>query len=481
MLLRLSQAGVGNQFYNVAYANNDNTSAATWGTKMSTPELRSAILDSLSEGVFTVDHDWKITSFNRAAEEITGVPRDEALGQLCADVLHSSLCEQRCPIRAAMNSGAAMPEQRGYFVDADGERVPISLTAAVLFDADGEPLGGVESFRDRSEIEELRQQLSEKGNLSARRLESHHPAMQQLLSLVPVLAANPASVLIEGETGTGKEVLARAIHQSGPRHSKPFVAINCGALPDHLLESELFGYKKGAFTGADRDKLGRFALAGDGTLFLDEVGDVSSAMQSRLLRVLQEREFEPLGGTHAEPMQARVISASHRNLKSVVKSGDFREDLYYRLDVVRLEIPPLRERRQDVPALATQLLARSTLAMGSTVAGFTPEAMNALQTYNWPGNIRELANVIERAVVLCPGERIGVDDLPADVGVLRLPPVAGTCEASVQSAARIRQQAEAAAIVAELRKNDFNRGKTAAALGMNPSTLYRKIKAWGLT
>lgn len=448
---------------------------------MKTPDLQSAILDSLSEGVFTVDHDWKITSFNRAAEEITGVPRRDALGQLCADVLHSSLCEQRCPIRAAMTSGESMPDQRGYFVDADGEPVPISLSAAVLYGEDGHPLGGVESFRDLSEIEALRQQLSDQQHRPSRDLESHNPAMQQLLSLLPVLANNPASVLIEGETGTGKEVVARAIHQGGARRSKPFVAINCGALPDHLLESELFGYKKGAFTGADRDKPGRFALARDGTLFLDEIGDVSAAMQSRLLRVLQEREFEPLGGTHAEPMQARIIAASHRNLKGLVKAGSFREDLYYRLDVVRLEIPPIRERREDVPALATRLLARITLTMGSAVAGFAPEAMNALQSYDWPGNVRELANVIERAVVLCRGDRIGLDDLPAEFGAFHLPAAFTTQQARTHgTAARIRQQAEAAAIVAALRKNDFNRGRTAAALGMNPSTLYRKIRAWGL-
>ena len=448
---------------------------------MNPPDLQSAILDSLSEGVFTVDHDWKITSFNRAAEEITGVPRGEALGQLCADVLHSSLCEQRCPIRAAMDAGESMPDQRGYFVDADGEPVPISLSAAVLYGEDGQTLGGVESFRDLSEIEALRQQLSEQLRLPSRDLESHNPAMQQLLSLLPVLANNPASVLIEGETGTGKEVVARAIHQGGSRRSKPFVAINCGALPDHLLESELFGYKKGAFTGADRDKPGRFALARDGTLFLDEIGDVSAAMQSRLLRVLQEREFEPLGGTHAEPMQARVISASHRNLKALVKAGGFREDLYYRLDVVRLEIPPLRERREDVPALAMRLLARSTLAMESAAAGFTPEAMNALQAHDWAGNIRELANVIERAVVLCRGEWIGLDDLPAEFGAFRRSAaVGGQLVGAHGVAASIRQQAEATAILAALRKNDFNRARTAAALGMNPSTLYRKIRAWGL-
>ncbi|MEI7432309.1 MAG: sigma 54-interacting transcriptional regulator, partial [Betaproteobacteria bacterium] len=308
---------------------------------MQLPALSEAILDSLSEGVFTVDHDWKITSFNHAAEEITGILQKEALGQLCADVLHSSLCESHCPIKAAMDKQVPAQNQRCYFVDTEGSRVPISVSAAVLFDSAGKVLGGVETFRDLSEIEALRIRLASRSN----GINSQSPAMQQVLAMVPVLADNPTSVLIQGETGTGKEVLARAIHNEGPRRSKPFVAINCGALPDHLLESELFGYKRGAFTGADRDKPGRFALVRDGTLFLDEIGDISPAMQVRLLRVLQEREFEPLGSTHSEPMRARIIAASHHNLQELVKTGQFREDLFYRLEVVRLEIPPLRARQ----------------------------------------------------------------------------------------------------------------------------------------
>ena len=458
-----------NPAYNVAYANNNSAKIPLCGCQlepMTEPATSSAILDSLSEGVFTVDHDWKITSFNRAAEDITGILREEAIGQHCADVLHSSLCERQCPIRAAIAAGTAVQDRRGYFVDADGLRVPISLSAAVLADADGKPLGGVECFRDLSEVEALRMQLRQQSEAGT----SQHHKMQALLALVPVLANNPVSVLIEGETGTGKEVLARAIHAGGKRQTKPFVAINCGALPDHLLESELFGYKKGAFTGADRDKPGRFALAGDGTLFLDEIGDVSPALQIRLLRVLQEREFEPLGGTRAEPMRARIISASHHCLKERVKSGDFREDLYYRLDVVRLELPPLRERACDIPMLATQLLERSRLVIGGDVLGFTPEAMAALQAHDWPGNIRELANVIERGLVLCRSESITLADLPPELAAPGKP----------KTAARIGQQAEAAAILAALAANGSHRGKTAAALGMHPATLYRKIKAWGL-
>ncbi len=436
---------------------------------MQAPGLSDVILDSLSEGVFTVDRTWKITSFNRAAQEITGVSREEAMGQFCADVLHSSLCENRCPIRAAMENNQPQTDRRCYFVDNEGEEVPISVSAAALLEADGTILGGVETFRDLSELESLRNQLRKHPEKKG----SSNPAMQQVLALLPILASNPTSVLIQGETGTGKEVIARAIHEQGSRTRKPFVAINCGALPDHLLESELFGYKKGAFTGADRDKPGRFALARDGTLFLDEIGEISPAMQVRLLRVLQEREFEPLGGVRAEKLQARIIAASHQKLRELVQAGQFREDLYYRLDVMRLEIPPLRERREDIPILSAQLLARSNQQLGRDVLGFSPEAMAALQRFDWPGNIRQLANVVERAIVLCPGDWIELKQLPTEL-----------CGHATHTAsglvAQVRQQAEADIILAALREHDFNRSRTAAALGMHPTTLYRKIKAWHL-
>ena len=434
--------------------------------------LSDAILNSLSEGVFTVGSDWRITSFNRAAEEITGIPRAEAVGKFCSEVLHSSLCESRCPVREAMNNSTPGRDQRCYFVDVEGEQIPISVSAAVLYGTAGEVLGGVEIFHDLSEIEALRSQLrNQKSGLSSR-----SPAMQQVLAMLPVLAENPISVLICGETGTGKEVIARAIHEHSPRAAKPFVAINCGALPDNLLESELFGYKKGAFTGAGGDKPGRFALVRDGTLFLDEIGEISPAMQVRLLRVIQEREFEPLGGTKPETMRARIVAASHRDLLEMVKDGSFREDLYYRIDVMRLNIPPLRERREDIPVLSMELLERSNQQMGRAVVGIAPEAMNALQRHDWPGNIRQLANVIERAIVLCRGEWIELVHLPPefDSGVQPLP------VSNTGVAAQVRQHAESTAILHALKANNFNRRMTASQLGMHPTTLYRKIKAWGL-
>lgn len=299
--------------------------------------------------------------------------------------------------------------------------------------------------------------------------------MQQILDLVPVLAANPTSVLICGETGTGKEIIARAIHEQGPRATKPFVAINCGALPENLLESELFGYKKGAFTGADRDKPGRFSLVRDGTLFFDEIGEISPAMQVRLLRVLEEREFEPLGSSKAEPLKARIIAASHRDLLEMVKEGRFREDLYYRLVVMKLDIPPLRDRREDIPNLARELLSRINLELDRRIAGISPEAMEMLQKHDWPGNVRQLANIIERAAVLCREDWIGREHLPLEWQSTKRPFVIQPAHA-----ADIRQEAEAAAILVALRENGFRRQQTATQLGMHPTTLYRKIKAWSL-
>ena len=431
--------------------------------------LNQAILDSLSEGVFTVDSDWRITSFNRSAEEITGVARDEALGQQCSDVLHSTLCEARCPIRRALAGNKPVTNERCYFVDIDGERVPISVSAATLVDEQGGIIGGVETFRDLSELEALRHALRPS------RLSSRNPAMQQVLDLVTVLASSPTSVLISGETGTGKEVVARAIHQQGPRATRPFVAINCVALPENLLESELFGYKRGAFTGADRDKPGRFSLVRDGTLFLDEIGEISPAMQVRLLRVLEEREFEALGGSKAEALKARIIAASHRDLQAMVKQGTFREDLYYRLVVMRLDIPPLRERREDIPALAMVLLDRINLQQERRLDGISPEAMAVLQDYDWPGNVRQLSNVIECAAVLCRTGAIEREHLPQEWQTSKAP-----SPTSLAPVAQIRQHAEGQAILAVLRENGFSRQQTAEQLGMHPTTLYRKIKAWKL-
>ncbi|HOM49280.1 MAG TPA: sigma 54-interacting transcriptional regulator, partial [Candidatus Hydrogenedentes bacterium] len=280
------------------------------------PESTEIILESISDGVFTVDHGWRITSFNRAAEEITGIPREEALGRRCCEVFRASTCEEECALRHTLDSGEPIINKSVYIVDAAGERIPISLSTALLKDERGNVVGGVETFRDLSLVEELRREIEHRYDLGD--MVSRSAAMEKLFQMLPQVAASEVPVVIEGETGTGKELLARAIHDLSGRHKGPFLGINCGALPDTLLESELFGYQAGAFTGADKDKPGRFALAEKGSLFLDEIGDISPAMQVRLLRVLQEKQYEPLGATRAFHTDVRIIAATNKSLGALV-------------------------------------------------------------------------------------------------------------------------------------------------------------------
>ncbi|MFO8015277.1 MAG: sigma 54-interacting transcriptional regulator [Phycisphaerae bacterium] len=443
-----------------------------------------AILESISDGVFTVDHQWRITSFNRAAEEITGVPRDEAVGRRCADVFRSSMCETACALRETMQTGEPVIDRSAFIVDADGRRIPISVSTALLRDERGEVVGGVETFRDLSLVEELRSELA--GRIQVGDLVSRSPAMRGIFDILPQAAASESTVLLQGETGTGKELLARAIHDLSPRREGPFVPVNCGALPDTLLESELFGYKAGAFTGATRDKPGRFAVAEGGTIFLDEIGDVSPALQSRLLRVLEERTFEPLGGTESVRADVRVIAATNRDLDALVADGGFRQDLYYRVNVVRLRVPPLRERKEDIPLLADHFVERFNRLQGKAVTGVSREVMAVLLAHDYPGNVRELENVIERAFILCEEGEIERRHLPEEL-LPRAAPAEGEGDASTADAApdggdlaSAVRAAERRAILDAIERNAGSREAAARDLGLHKSTLFRKVRALGI-
>jgi PAS domain S-box-containing protein len=431
-----------------------------------------AILESISDGVFTVDMEWVVTSFNRAAEEITGVSRKEAIGKRCGEVFRSSMCGAECSLQQTLNTGKPVIGKSGYIINSDGNRIPISISTAVLRDGHGRVIGGAETFRDLSEVELLRQELE--GKFRVGDLSSRSPLMQRLFEILPAIAASPSTVLILGETGTGKELVARTLHSLSPRNQGPFIAVNCGALPDTLLESELFGYRAGAFTGATRDKPGRFALAKGGTIFLDEIGEVSPALQVRLLRVLQERTYEPLGAVKSETSDARVIVATNRDLTEQVRRGLFREDLYYRVNVIRMELPPLRRRKEDIPLLAEQFIARFNRLQQKTVPGISAEALSLLMAHNWPGNIRELENVIERAFILCNEGQIAIGHLPEE---LRAHNTAET-NCDVRSAHDIL---DAQAIRASLERNAFNRLAVARELGIHKTTLFRRIKKLGIT
>jgi len=439
------------------------------------PTAAESILESISDGVFTVDAQWRITSFNRAAEAITGIRRRDALGKTCSDVFRASMCEADCALRHTVKTGKPIVNRSAFIVNADGRRIPISVSTALLRDARGRVVGGAETFRDLSLVEELRKELE--GRCQMGDLVSRSAALRRLGELLPQIAASEATVLIHGETGTGKELLARAIHDLSPRRNGPFVPVNCGALPDTLLESELFGYVKGAFTGAAKDKPGRFALAEGGTVFLDEIGDISPAMQIRLLRVLQEKTYEPLGAAETRRADVRVIAATHRDLAAMMRKGEFREDLFYRLNVVRLELPPLRKRKEDIPLLVEHFIARFNRRQGKSVSGVAPDVLALLMAHDYPGNVRELENIIERAFVLCGGGRIERAHLPPELTGGQAVSAAPTTGGSLADQMRA---AEAQAIRVALEQCGGNRLAAARALGLHKSTLFRRIKALGI-
>jgi PAS domain S-box-containing protein len=433
-----------------------------------------SILESISDGVFTVDADWRITSFNRAAESITGIRRRDAIGKTCSDVFRASMCEADCALRHTVKTGKPVINKSAFIVDVDGRRIPISVSTAILRDERGRIVGGAETFRDLSLVEELRKELE--GRFQMGDLVSCSASMRRIFDLLPQIASSDATVLIHGETGTGKELLAQAIHNTSLRKNRPFIPVNCGALPDTLLESELFGYMKGAFTGAAKDKPGRFALAEGGTVFLDEIGDISPALQVRLLRVLQERTYEPLGGTQTRNADVRIIAATHRDLAALIRKGVFREDLFYRLNVVKLDLPPLRKRKEDIPLLVEHFVARFNRRQGKSVVGVASDVMALLMAHDYPGNVRELENIVERAFVLCNSGKIERAHLPPE---LSGQPAAAPISAGDTIAAQTRV-AEAQAICAALERHGFNRLAAARELGLHKSTLFRKIQSLGI-
>jgi PAS domain S-box-containing protein len=442
--------------------------------KSVTPKnVTEIILESISDGVFTVDHKWHITSFNRAAEEITGISRSEAVGRYCWEVFRSNMCEGDCALRRTMKQGKSIVNTSAYIINSDKKRIPVIASTSVLRDENGTVLGGVEVFSDLSLVEELRRELDSRFQMGD--MVSRSPSMQRIFKILPQVADSDSTVLILGETGTGKELLARAIHDISIRRNKPFVAINCGALPDTLLESELFGYKAGAFTNAVKDKPGHFAAAEGGTIFLDEIGDISPAFQVRLLRVLDQHKFQPLGSVKSVKADVRVIVATNKDLAGMVKIGEFRQDLFYRIDVVHIELPPLRDRKEDIPLLVDKFIVRMNSLRGRAVTGMDREALGRLMSHDFPGNIRELENVIEHAFVLCSDGIIEQQHLPHSVIARAASP--STDHPTLQDGLK---SAEARAIMDALKRNSYNRLAAARDLGMHKSTLFRKIKKLGI-
>ncbi len=436
------------------------------------PYHATTILDSIADGVFTVDKEMHITYFNKTAERITGVSREDAIGQFCFEVLRANICEKTCALKCSFSTGKEVINKPVNILRSDGKQIPISISTAVLRNDDGKIVGGVESFRDLSAFEELRKEIYRTYTFEDIVSKNHN--IFELFEILPNIAESESSVLIQGPSGSGKELFARAIHSLSRRKDGPFVAVNCGALPDTLLESELFGYVQGAFTDARKDKPGRFDLARGGTIFLDEVDSLTQATQVKLLRVLQEREFQPLGATVPVKADVRVIAATKENLTKLIQDNTFRDDLFFRLNVVKLTLPSLSERRDDIPILVHHFIEKFNRIMDRTITGVADEVMEILMQYSFPGNVRELENIIEHAFVMCRSETIQLHQIPPELQQLR------THITPVQPQTPLADL-ERQAIIKALTQHGGNKVEVAKALQLHRTSLWRKMKKYGLT
>ncbi|MCG8571623.1 MAG: sigma 54-interacting transcriptional regulator [Spirochaetes bacterium] len=428
------------------------------------------ILDSISDGLFTVDKNFKITYFNKAAEKITGIPKHEAIGKSCNQVFKANICEKECALRETIQTGNPVIGKTIWIMTLTGEKIPISISTAILKNEKKQFIGGVETFRDLSQIEKLKSELQ--GKFTLFDIVSKNKKIIEIFDILPEIAESNSNVLIEGPNGSGKELFARAIHNLSPRKEGPFVAVNLSALPDNLLESELFGYKKGAFTGAVKDKLGRLAIAQGGTLFIDEIGEISLSFQVKLLRIIQEKEFEPLGAEQKEKADVRFIFASNKNLYNLIDKGIFREDLYYRINVIKISLPPLKERMEDIPFLVNYFITHFNKINNKNIQGIDHEALNILMHYSYQGNIRELRNIVEHCFVLCKEDLIQLKHFPSyilDKMKINYSPVDKTLKS-----------AEKQIIIESLKRNKNRKDITARELGIDSSTLWRKIKKYNI-
>ncbi|MFW5996837.1 MAG: sigma-54 interaction domain-containing protein [Lentisphaeria bacterium] len=459
------------------------------------------ILNMLPSGLIMVDSLGVLRTWNRAMEQLTGYAAEEVLGGPCT-VLGCDSCE-------TTDTNDTTPQCR-FFIDAsadkangeiveqtecgirskDGKDIPVLRKACVVKDENGHFCGIIETLTDLRAVKKLERNLAVlQGSVDRSqeigRLVGTSNAMRYVYERIQLAAQSFATVLIRGETGTGKELVAEAIHEYGPRHKAPFVKVNCSALPENLLESELFGHVKGAFTGAIDDKVGRFEAAEGGTIFLDEIGDLSPLIQLKLLRVLQEREFERVGESTTRKVDVRVICATHRNLHELVQSGEFREDLYYRIRVFPIDLPPLRERKTDIPRLVETYIERFNKQTGKHITGITNEVLHCFMEHCWPGNVRELENAIEHAYVTCEGNQIELFDLPPEVRMVEWRNAhCSEEESSRQDNSSSYQNAGRIYSAEQLRKTleecGWNRSEAARSLGVNRTTVWRKMKQWGL-
>jgi PAS domain S-box-containing protein len=434
------------------------------------------ILDNLAVGIFTVDRGGRITFFNTEAEKISGFNRREILGEPCTTIFEGEGAQEVCLLQDTIVDGISRSSRQGKMMTRDGVTIPIRANYMALRNEKGTLVGGLTTFHDLTLVHQLKQAM--KDRYTFHDMIGKSPTMQHIFEMVNVVASTDATILIEGATGTGKDLLAKVIHSASRRSDKPFVKVNCAAIPDNLLESEMFGYVKGAFTGAEKDKTGRFQEADGGTIFLDEIGDLPLALQAKLLRVLEDKEFYRLGSRHTIKVNVRIVSASNRNLEHLVEKRLFREDLYYRLNVFRIELPELKDRHVDLPILIGHILRRLSAASGSRPPEVSEKVMEILLNYHYPGNVRELENILEHALIICQEETIQLTHLPE---YLPARPLARKAISLAPAGPGFPlENKEHAELIAALQQFSWHRQKTARALGVDRTTLWRKMKKYGL-
>ncbi len=432
------------------------------------------ILDNVADGIVTVDKEGSVAWFNRAAEQITGFSKEEVLGKPCRSVLQTDLCgTDACPLEQTLRHHRNVANLEVVITNKWGRQIPISVSTAPIKDKEGKILGAVETFRDLSVIKAY--QLEAEERYSFKNIVTNNTRMLSILNHLRDLALSDSPVLLSGESGTGKELLARAIRELSRRKEGPYIAVNCGAIPDTLVESELFGYRRGAFTDARQHKPGRFALAERGTLFLDEIGDLPLETQVKLLRVLEGGEYQPLGSTETLKANVRIITATNKVLFEQIKKGRFREDLYYRINVVQIDVPPLRQRREDIPLLMKHFLEKLNLKRDKTIGGLSPAAERILLDHDYPGNIRELENILEYATIVCKNYQIEPRHFPPYLlrAKDKAPPV--DMEEAPGPGSNIEEM-EKEGLLEALRAHRWNRQAAADALGISRTTLWRKIR-----
>jgi PAS domain S-box-containing protein len=434
------------------------------------------ILDNLDIGVLTVDRGGHITFFNNRAEAITGFNRGDVLGKSCSMIFGKTARHDLLLLNETIADGRARSTTEGEIKTREGQAIPMRANYMALKNEDGRIVGGLATIADLSLKYQFNSEI--KGRYTFYDMVGKDPAIQKIFEIVPVVASSNATILIEGPTGTGKDVLAKIIHNASQRSKKSLVKVNCAALPDNLLESEMFGYVKGAFTGAEKDKPGRFQEADNGTIFLDEIGDLPLSLQAKLLRVLEDREFYPLGSRKTTKVDVRIISATNQNLEQLVAEKRFREDLFYRLNVMRLDLPPLKQRRGDIPLLISHILKRLCATRDTMVEKFSNDAMEVLLNYDYPGNVRELENIIEHALIVCQDKVIERNHLPLPLQDDISSPLLDEQQRPFD---REIEFSEKTLILDTLRKYNWNKGKTAAVLDINRTTLWRKMKKYNIS